>query len=104
MPGAPLSGYRVLEPAHLIAGPVCGLYLGDMGADVIKVEAPGAGDLSRTIFRATLGGESSFFIMVNRNKRGVTIDLARPEGARSSAGSSRSAAPTPRSSDSAAPV
>jgi len=80
MPQAPLAGYRVLELAHLVAGPVCGLYLADMGADVVKVEAPGAGDLSRTIFRETFQGESSFFVTVNRNKRAVTIDLARPEG------------------------
>ena len=76
----PLSGYRVLELAHFIAGPVCGMYLADMGADVIKVESPSGGDASRTVYSAKYGGESAVFLTVNRNKRGVAIDLARPEG------------------------
>jgi crotonobetainyl-CoA:carnitine CoA-transferase CaiB-like acyl-CoA transferase len=76
----PLSGYRVLELAHFIAGPVCGMYLADMGADVIKVESPSGGDASRTVYSAQYGGESAVFLTVNRNKRGVAIDLARPEG------------------------
>src|SRR5215510_15540168 len=76
----PLSGYRVLELAHFIAGPVCGVYLADMGADVIKVESPAGGDASRTVYSAQYGGESAVFLTVNRNKRGVAIDLARPEG------------------------
>src|SRR5262245_66004386 len=77
---APLAGYRVLELAHLVAGPLCGLYLADMGADVIKIEAPGAGDASRTAYGTQYDGESAVFITVNRNKRSVAIDLARPEG------------------------
>jgi crotonobetainyl-CoA:carnitine CoA-transferase CaiB-like acyl-CoA transferase len=76
----PLAGYRVLELAHLIAGPVCGMYLADMGADVVKIEQPGAGDASRTAYGAQLGGESAVFVTVNRNKRSVALDLARPEG------------------------
>ena len=77
---APLAGYRVLELAHLVAGPVCGLYLADMGADVVKVEAPGSGDASRSAYGAQLAGESAVFLTVNRNKRSVALDLARPEG------------------------
>jgi crotonobetainyl-CoA:carnitine CoA-transferase CaiB-like acyl-CoA transferase len=77
---APLAGYRVLELAHLVAGPVCGLYLADMGADVVKIEAPGGGDASRTAYGAQLNGESAVFLTVNRNKRSVALDLARPEG------------------------
>jgi crotonobetainyl-CoA:carnitine CoA-transferase CaiB-like acyl-CoA transferase len=77
---APLAGYRVLELAHLVAGPVCGLYLADMGADVVKIEAPGSGDASRSAYGAQLSGESAVFLTVNRNKRSVAIDLARPEG------------------------
>src|SRR5262245_9154393 len=76
----PRSGYRVLELAHFIAGPVCGMYLADMGADVIKIESPSGGDASRTVYSAKYGGESAVFLTVNRNKRSVAIDLARPEG------------------------
>jgi crotonobetainyl-CoA:carnitine CoA-transferase CaiB-like acyl-CoA transferase len=76
----PLTGYRVLELAHLIAGPACGMYLADMGADVVKVEQPAVGDASRTAYGTHLGGESAVFVTVNRNKRSVALDLARPEG------------------------
>jgi len=75
-----LAGYRVLELAHLVAGPVCGMYLADMGADVVKIEAPGTGDASRTAYGTQLDGESAVFLTVNRNKRSVALDLARPEG------------------------
>ena len=82
MSGGALGGYRVLELAHFIAGPVCGLYLADMGADVIKVEAPGAGDASRRMYDAQTvpGGDSSVYLATNRNKRSVAVDLTRPEG------------------------
>ena len=76
----PLAGYRVLELAHLIAGPACGMYLADMGADVVKIEQPGGGDASRTAYGAHLGAESAVFLTVNRNKRSVVLDLARPDG------------------------
>jgi formyl-CoA transferase/CoA:oxalate CoA-transferase len=76
----PLSGYRVLELAHLIAGPVCGMYFADMGADVVKIEHPTGGDASRTAYGAHLGEESAVFVTVNRNKRSVALDLAQPEG------------------------
>ena len=76
----PLQGYRVLEVAHLIAGPVCGMYLADMGADVIKVEEPGKGDASRSVYQVTLNGEGPLYITVNRNKRGITLDLSAPDG------------------------
>jgi formyl-CoA transferase/CoA:oxalate CoA-transferase len=76
----PLSGYRVLELAHLIAGPVCGMYLADMGADVVKIEHPTGGDASRTAYGTQLHGESAVFVTVNRNKRSAALDLAKPEG------------------------
>jgi len=82
MTALPLAGYRVLELAHLIAGPVAGLYLADMGADVVKVEAPDGGDAARTIYGTQLGGECAVFVTVNRNKRGLALDLQRPEGRR----------------------
>jgi crotonobetainyl-CoA:carnitine CoA-transferase CaiB-like acyl-CoA transferase len=76
----PLAGYRVLELAHLVAGPACGMYLADMGADVVKIEHPAGGDASRTAYGNQLGGESAVFVTVNRNKRSVALDLARAEG------------------------
>jgi crotonobetainyl-CoA:carnitine CoA-transferase CaiB-like acyl-CoA transferase len=76
----PLTGYRVLELAHLIAGPACGMYLADMGADVVKIEQPGGGDASRTAYGTHLGAESAVFLTVNRNKRSIALDLARPNG------------------------
>src|SRR3989441_2742134 len=68
--------------AHLIARPACGMYLADMGADVIKVENPGSGDASRTAYARHLNGESAVFVTVNRNKRSVGLDLAHPDGRR----------------------
>ncbi len=76
----PLAGYRVLELAHLIAGPVCGMYLADMGAEVVKIEQPGGGDASRNLYDPLLGGDSAVFLTVNRNKKSVALDLAHPDG------------------------
>src|SRR5512145_197843 len=76
----PLAGYRVLELAHLIAGPACGMYLADMGADVVKIEQPAVGDASRTAYGVHLRGESAVFVTVNRNKRSVALDLTQPRG------------------------
>jgi len=76
----PLTGFRVLELAHLIAGPVCGMYLGDMGASVVKVEAPGGGDASRSAYDPRFDGDSAVFLTVNRNKRSLALDLAHPDG------------------------
>lgn len=76
----PLDGFLVLEMAHFVAGPVCGMFLGDMGADVVKIEAPGAGDASRTTYDPLPGGDSAVFLTINRNKRSVAVDLQRPEG------------------------
>jgi crotonobetainyl-CoA:carnitine CoA-transferase CaiB-like acyl-CoA transferase len=78
----PLSGHRVLELAHLVAGPVCGMYLGDLGADVVKVEDPRGGDISRTAYTARHGDTSAVFLTVNRNKRSLALDLARDDGRR----------------------
>jgi crotonobetainyl-CoA:carnitine CoA-transferase CaiB-like acyl-CoA transferase len=78
----PLRGYRVLELAQLIAGPACGMYLADMGADVIKVEQPASGDAARSVYDPVLAGDSVVFLTVNRNKRSVALDLHHPEGCR----------------------
>ena len=76
----PLAEYRVLELAHLIAGPVCGMYLADMGAEVVKIEQPSGGDASRTLYDPPLGGDSAVFLTVNRNKKSVALELAHPDG------------------------
>jgi crotonobetainyl-CoA:carnitine CoA-transferase CaiB-like acyl-CoA transferase len=70
----PLAGVRVVELAHIMAGPVCGLMLADMGADVVKVEKP-EGDDSRRFLPPDIEGESAAFMMMNRNKRGIVLDL-----------------------------
>jgi crotonobetainyl-CoA:carnitine CoA-transferase CaiB-like acyl-CoA transferase len=76
----PLSGTRVLDLTRALAGPYCTLLLGDMGADVIKIELPGSGDETRQWGPPFLAGESSYFMSVNRNKRSVTLDLKSPGG------------------------
>lgn len=75
----PLQGCRVIELAHIMAGPVCGLMLADMGADVIKVEKP-SGDDTRRMVPPTVNGESAAFMMMNRNKRGIALDLKTDGG------------------------
>ena len=77
----PLAGIRVLDFSHALAGPYCTMLLGDLGADVIKVEPP-AGDHSRQWGPPFINGESSYFLSVNRNKRGVVLDLKRPAALR----------------------
>jgi len=76
----PLTGLKVVELAHIMAGPVCGLMLADMGADVIKVEKVPGGDDSRRFLPPDIGGESAAFMMMNRNKRGIAIDLKQDAG------------------------
>ena len=76
----PLSGIRVIELAHIMAGPCCGLMLADMGADVIKLEKAPAGDDSRRFLPPDIGGESAAFLMMNRNKRGIVVDLKTAGG------------------------
>lgn len=73
----PLKGVRVVELAHIMAGPVCGLMLADMGADVIKVEKP-TGDDSRRFVPPEINGEAAAYMMMNRNKRGISLNLKDP--------------------------
>ena len=75
----PLTGMRVIELAHIMAGPVCGLMLADMGADVVKVEKP-TGDDTRRMLPPDVNGESAAFMIMNRNKRGGGLDLKADEG------------------------
>jgi crotonobetainyl-CoA:carnitine CoA-transferase CaiB-like acyl-CoA transferase len=76
----PLDGVRVLDLTHALAGPYCTMVLGDLGADVIKVEPPGEGDHSRHWGPPFIEGESSYFLSVNRNKRSVALDLKSDQG------------------------
>jgi crotonobetainyl-CoA:carnitine CoA-transferase CaiB-like acyl-CoA transferase len=74
-----LEGLRVIDLSRVLAGPFCSALLGDMGADVIKVEDTGVGDESRT-WPPHKDGESAGFIVNNRNKRGIAVDLKTPDG------------------------
>ncbi len=76
----PLKGMRVLDLSHVMAGPVCGLMLADMGAEVIKVEKIAGGDDTRRMLPPAINGEPAAFMMMNRNKRGIALDLKNPEG------------------------
>lgn len=80
----PLSGVRVVDVSTSYAGPTATMYLGDMGADVVKVERPGTGDDARLwgppFLGGEAGGESAWFLSANRNKRSVCLDLSREEG------------------------
>ncbi len=81
-PTGPLAGLTVFDLTRVLAGPTCVQMLGDMGADVIKIEKPGAGDDTRGFAPPFMPGtqESAYFVGVNRNKRSVTLDIATAEG------------------------
>jgi crotonobetainyl-CoA:carnitine CoA-transferase CaiB-like acyl-CoA transferase len=74
----PLAGVKVLELAQIMAGPTCGLMLADLGADVIKVERVPGGDDTRRMDRPSVKGESASFMAMNRNKRGIALNLKLP--------------------------
>ncbi len=74
-----LTSIRVLDLTRVLAGPFCTMLMGDLGADVIKIETPESGDDSRS-FPPFIGAESAYFMNLNRNKRSLTLDLKRPEG------------------------
>jgi len=74
----PLAGLKVIELAHVMAGPTCGLMLADLGADVIKVERVPGGDDTRRMDRPSVKGESASFMAMNRNKRGIALNLKLP--------------------------
>ena len=76
----PLQGLTVIELAHIMAGPVCGRMLADMGADVIKVERVPEGDAARGFAPPLIDGESAAFMMMNRNKRGIAVNLKAEAG------------------------
>ncbi len=76
----PLEGIRVLDLTHVMAGPFCTQTLGDLGAEVIKIERPGVGDPTRWMPPHTMKDQSLYFMALNRNKKSLTLDLKAPEG------------------------
>jgi crotonobetainyl-CoA:carnitine CoA-transferase CaiB-like acyl-CoA transferase len=79
-PAGPLANVRVLDASRVLAGPFCGQMLGDLGAEVIKVERPGQGDETRAWGPPFAGSDSAYYLSCNRNKKGLTLDLGSPEG------------------------
>lgn len=77
-----LSNIKVIDLTQALAGPTCTTYMGDMGAEVIKIEKPGSGDTCRGWGPPFVQGESAYFLSVNRNKRGMALDYTHPEGLR----------------------
>lgn len=75
----PLEGVKVLDLSRVLAGPTVGMILGDLGADVIKVEKPGEGDETRGWGPPFAGGESAYYMCANKNKRSITLNLKAPE-------------------------
>src|SRR5947209_1894783 len=78
----PLSGLKVVDLTHVMAGPTCTLMLADMGAEVIKVEKTPQGDDTRHMIPPKIGNEAAAFLMMNRNKRGIVLDLKTAGGAK----------------------
>ena len=79
MTGGALEGLKVLDVSRFVAGPFCAMMLGDLGAEVVKVEKPGTGEDIRRV-PPRLGGDSLFVMAFNRNKRSLTLDLRHPRG------------------------
>ena len=78
----PLNGLKVVDLTHVMAGPTCTLMLADMGAEVIKIEKIPAGDDTRYMLPPKVGDQAASFLMMNRNKKGIALDLKTPGGAR----------------------
>ena len=76
----PLEGLRVIDLSHIMAGPACSMLLADMGADVIKVEKSPGGEDARRMVPPSVGDESAAFLIMNRNKRGIALNLKTPDG------------------------
>jgi formyl-CoA transferase len=79
-PKGPLDGVRVCDLTHALSGPYCTMMIGDMGAEVIKIEMPGRGDESRHWGPPFIGDQSAYFLCCNRNKKGLTLDLKSGAG------------------------
>ena len=77
---SPLDGIRVVDLTRVVAGPFCTMMLGDMGAEVLKIEEPEHGDDTRG-WAPFIDGQGSFFLALNRSKKSVALNLKTPEGA-----------------------
>lgn len=80
MKSSALKGIRVIDLSRILAGPYCTMLLADLGAEVLKVEQPGAGDGTRQWGPPWVGDQSAYFLSVNRNKKSLTLNLKHPEG------------------------
>src|SRR5437773_9583911 len=78
----PLEGLTVVDLTRVLSGPYCTMQLGDMGARIIKIERPRAGDDTRAWGPPFIEGESAYFLRINRNKESVTLNFKDPEGRR----------------------
>src|ERR1700690_2026360 len=76
--GLPLEGVRILDLSRVLAGPLCAMIVGDLGADVIKVEGPD-GDPVRALAPPRLGDDATYYLAVNRHRRNVVADLKNPQ-------------------------
>lgn len=79
---APLTGLKVVDQTQALAGPYCAMMLGDLGAEVIKIERPGIGDQSRHWAPPYIGDQSCYYLAVNRNKRSIALNIRAPAGAK----------------------
>src|SRR5262249_62001070 len=75
-----LRGIRVLDLSRVLAGPFCTMSLGDLGAEIIKVEEPGSGDETRGFGPPFVNGVSTYFLSINRNKKSLAVNLKHPDG------------------------
>jgi formyl-CoA transferase len=76
----PLEGIRVVDLTRVVSGPYCTMLLGDLGAEVIKIERPGAGDDTRAFAPPFQGDQAAYFLSINRNKRSMTLNLKSARG------------------------
>src|SRR5437763_3093464 len=76
----PLEGLRVVDLTRVLSGPYCTMHLGDLGAEVIKVERPGEGDDTRSFAPPFQGDQAAYFLSVNRNKKSITLDMKSERG------------------------
>jgi crotonobetainyl-CoA:carnitine CoA-transferase CaiB-like acyl-CoA transferase len=76
----PLAGIRVVDLTRVMTGPYCTMMLGDLGADIVKIEMPGTGDDTRHWGPPFVGGEALYYLSVNRNKRSIALDLKSEAG------------------------